>query len=84
MWLKKFKGGTILCKLTLSQTENDNRMFTKENIKFFKTSETIVKEKCDHFELSDKNREKLNHIIDSYRLEVSNSPLAKPINLLIQ
>ena len=53
----------------------------KRTLNFFLT---IVKEKCDHFELSDKNKEKLNHIIDSYRLEVSNSPLAKPINLLIQ
>ena len=45
----------------------------------------IVKEKCDHvFEVSDKNKEKLNHIIDNYRLKISNAPLAKSINFPIK
>ena len=82
---RKFKRGTILGKLTLLQNENDTRIFTQGNIKFVKTSETIVKGKCYHvLELSNRNKEKLNHIIDSYRLKISNVPLAKPINLSIE
>ena len=50
----------ILDKLRLSKYEIDARMFTEENIKFVKTSETIVKEKCEYvLELSDKNKTKL-------------------------
>lgn len=50
----------ILDKLRLSKYEIDAGMFTEENIKFVKTSETIVKEKCDYvLELSDKNKKKL-------------------------
>ena len=57
---QKFNCGTTLGKLTLLQTENDTRMFTEENMKFVKTSETIIKEKYDLvFELSDKNKETL-------------------------
>lgn len=50
----------ILDKLRLSKYEIDAGMFTEENIKFVKTSETIVKEKCEYvLELSDKNKTKL-------------------------
>ena len=38
----------ILDKLRLSKYEIDAGMFTEENIKFVKTSETIVKEKCEY------------------------------------
>ena len=46
-------------------------MFIQDNIKFVKTSQTTVKEKCDHMlKLSARNKGKLNHIIDTYRLKI--------------
>ena len=82
---QKFKHGNTLGKLTLLKNDNNTTMFTQENMKFVKTSETIVREKGDHvFELSDKIKTDNKNSNNNNRLKISNDLLAKPTALTIE
>ena len=82
---QKFKHGNTLGKLTLLKNDNNTTMFTQENMKFVKTSETIVREKSDLvFELSDKIKTDNKNSNNNNRLKISNALLAKPTALTIE